>query len=411
MTPLTLFGQPARRGRWFLLPLGMAILLCLGTVYSWSIFRLPLEQHLGLSATASLLPYTLALLFYALLMPIAGFGLPHLGTRRVTVMGGLLVGLGYLLASLAKGLPLLVVGYGVLGGSGIGMTYGVPLLVAARWFPDRKGLAVGLTVVGFGLSPLVTAPLANLWIQTYGVRVALRLMGLLLMTVILALAGWMRLPPPDWRPPTDSSGMQTNGVYPVTLWRSRSFYGLWLCYALGTFIGLSAIGIASPVGQEVIGITADLAAASVAWFAVGNGVSRPLFGWLSDRFPPRYVAMFSYALMFVAALVMGSARAGQVGHYLLAFSLFWFCLGGWLAMAPTVTLRFFHPDRYAQNYGWVFTAYGAGALLGTLLTGQIRDWLGSYQAVFGVMAGLAMGGMGLAWTGLKPPVHTSLLKG
>lgn len=153
----TVFGLPARQGRWLLIPLGIVVLLCLGTVYSWSIFRRPLEAEMGISATASLLPFTLALVCNAVMMPITGFYMPRLGTRTVAAIGGAIVCLGYGLASLATQIETLILAYGVVVGIGVGMTYGVPMAVVARWFPERKGLAVGLTIIGFGLSPLVTA--------------------------------------------------------------------------------------------------------------------------------------------------------------------------------------------------------------------------------------------------------------
>ncbi len=397
-------GMPAEVGRWLLIIMGMVVLLCLGTVYSWSIFRTPLQNEMAISATASLLPYTVGLFFYAFLMPIAGFLIPLIGPRWMTTIGGIIVGLGYILSSFVHKIELLVLTYGVIAGTGVGVTYGVPMVVVSRWFPDRKGLAVGLTIVGFGLSPVITAPLASWLITTYSVRSALLLLGIAFMVVILVLAQGMKLPPQDWYPGQKQGGEPerlpvANGK---SLWRNRAFYGLWLCYAIGSLVGLSAIGISSSVGEEVIAISPPVAAASVSLFALFNGVSRPLFGWLSDRFAAKYVAIFSYVLILIACLMMINSKTGQVLTYLIAFSLFWFCLGGWLAMAPTLTLRFFNPDRYAQNYGIVFTAYGAGALLGTLGTGRIRDMLGSYNYVFYPMAVLAVVGIFVALGLLKP---------
>ncbi|RAQ41517.1 MFS transporter, partial [Arthrospira sp. O9.13F] len=191
-------------------------------------------------------------------------------------------------------------------------------------------------------------------------------------------------------------------VYPPKMLKSPSFYGLWICYVIGTFVGLSAIGISSPVGEEIIEIDPRFAAGSVSLFALFNGVSRPLFGWLSDRFPPRYVAIASYTLILIACILMINAESGQIATYLIAFCLFWFCLGGWLALAPTTTLRLFNPDDYAQNYGIVFTAYGVGALLGTLVAGSIRDWFGSYTYAFYPMGILAVIGTIVASFLLKP---------
>lgn len=387
------------QGRWLLIPLGMTVLLCLGTVYSWSIFRNPLQNELNLNATESLLPYTIALVFYALFVPIAGFYLSRVGTRRMTAIGGLILGLGYILSSFASNIIFLTLTYGVIVGTGVGVTYGVPMVVAAKWFPDKKGLAVGSTILGFGLSPLITAPLAKRLIDDYQVRPTLLFLGLAFTAIILAIALTLKLPPKDWQTITAGSSSDATPkttAYPEKLLKSPSFYGLWICYTIGTFVGLSAIGISSPVGEEMIRIDAGVAANSVSLFAVFNGLSRPLFGWLGDRFPPRYVAIASYTLILIACIMMINAQEGQVATYLIAFSLFWFCLGGWLALAPTTTLRLFNPERYAQNYGIVFTAYGVGALLGTLVAGQIRDWFGTYTYAFYAMGGIAMIGIVVA---------------
>jgi OFA family oxalate/formate antiporter-like MFS transporter len=402
-TKTTVLGRPADQGRWLLIPLGMIILLCLGSVYSWSIFRTPLENELGISASASLLPYTFVLVFYAALMPIAGFYIPRIGTRIITAVGGIIVGSGYILSSFATHVGMLVFTYGVIAGTGVGITYGVPMVVVSRWFPDKKGLAVGLTIIGFGLSPLITAPLANHLISVYTVRPTLRILGIAFTAIILAISLTMKLPPKGWHPRQNiaASASILDSAYPKNLLKSRSFYGLWICYAIGTLVGLSAIGISSAVGEELININPTMAAQSVALFALFNGVSRPLFGWLADRFKPHYIAILSYVLILIACVLMVNAEAGQVGTYLIAFCLFWFCLGGWLAMAPTITLGFFNPDQYAQNYGIIFTAYGVGALIGTLVTGSIRDLFGTYTYVFYPMAFLAIIGIIVASLLLK----------
>ncbi len=400
---VTVLGIPAETGRWLLIPLGMIILLCLGNLYTWSVFRKPLEDELGITATQSLFPYTVALVFYALLMPIAGFYMPRLGLRPIAAIGGIIVGLGYILSSLASNVEMMILSYGVLTGTGVGIAYGVPMAVVARWFPDKRGLAVGLTIIGFGLSPLLTAPLANQLIASYGIQPTLRILGLAFMIIILAIATLLKPPPKDWQPrQTLTSSAPAQAInYPPQILKNRAFYGLWICYAIASLVGLSAIGISSSVGQEVIEINPALAASSVSLFALFNGLSRPLFGWLCDRLKPCYVAIASYTLILIASIMMIGAQKGQVATYLIAFCLYWFNLGGWLAMAPTITLQFFNPNQYAQNYGIVFTAYGVGALIGTLVTGQIRDLFGNYTYVFYPMAGLAIFGIIVASLLLK----------
>jgi MFS family permease len=283
-------------------------------VYSWSIFRTPLENELGISASASLLPYTFVLVFYAALMPIAGFYIPRIGTRVVTAVGGIIVGSGYILSSFAAHVGMLVFTYGVIAGTGVGITYGIPMVVVSRWFPDKKGLAVGLTIIGFGLSPLITAPLANHLISVYTVRPTLRILGIAFTAIILAISLTMKLPPKGWHPRQNvaASASILTASYPKNLLKSRSFYGLWLCYAIATLVGLSAIGISSAVGEEIININPTMAARSVALFALFNGVSRPLFGWLADRFKPHYIAILSYVLILIACVLMVNAETGQV---------------------------------------------------------------------------------------------------
>jgi MFS family permease len=402
--PPHLFGLPAARGRWLLLPLGIVAHLCMGTVYAWSVFRQPLEQALGLGATQSMLPYTAALLCFALLMPAGGQLLPRLGPRPLMLLGGGVMALGYLLASRSQSIGQLVLTYGVIVGSGVGLAYGVPLAVAARWFPERQGLAMGLVVLGFGLSPLITAPLAHRLIASLGTSATLQLLGLAFLVLMVSVAMAMALPPPGWQPPIPlrhrrpavAAVPPEQPASPASLLRSRSFCGLWLCYGLGALLGLSAIGISSPVGLEVIAIDPAVAASSISLFALFNGVSRPLFGWLSDRLHPSRVATLAYLLVLVGSLMMARAGEGDLLTYLVAFSLFWASLGGWLAIAPAATLRCFDPERYAQIYGLVFTAYGAGALVGTLITGQLRDWFGSYTSAFLPMAAVACSGIVLA---------------
>lgn len=401
MEEIKLFGMPARSGRWLFVILGMIVLLCLGTVYSWSIFRKPLEQMLNLSATDSMLPFTALLVFYSALMPIAGFYIKRWGAKKMTAVGGAIAGLGYILSAFAPNLGMLVLTYGVIGGAGVGIAYGVPLAVTASWFPERKGLAVGLTVIGFGLSPLITAPLARFLIDKFGLSSTFIILGIGLAVIVIAISTMLQLAPANWQP----SSNQTKGISPTSsqeaqplpMLRSPQFYGLWLCYMIGTFVGLSAIGMSSPVAQEIIKIDSATAAATVSLFAVFNGLGRPLFGWLSDRFQPHKAAVASYILILIASILMLNAQEGQLLTYLFAFSIFWLCLGGWLAIAPTATITLFSPENYAKNYGIVFTAYGVGALLGTTLSGSLRDILGSYTYAFYPTAILAIVGILLAF--------------
>jgi MFS transporter, OFA family, oxalate/formate antiporter len=406
MNDLKLFGLPARQGRWLFLPLGITAMLCLGTVYSWSIFRKPLTAALSkpgmtISATDTLLPFATLLVVFAILMPIASRYIERYGAAKVTAVGGTIVGLGYFLSSFATSIPLLIVTYGLIGGAGIGIVYGVPISVTARWFPDLKGLTVGLTVVGFGLSPLITAPLAKFLIDTYGIDSTFRILGVAFTVILVAISTQLRFPPADWQPSPQFTASPVS-TKPDNLLSSPSFFALWSCYAIGTLAGLMAVGIATNVGKEIIGLDSDTATASVSIFAIFNGIGRPIFGWLTDRIKPKMAAILSYVMILVASIVMLNTGKGQVVNYFFAFSLLWLSLGGWLAIAPTATLSMFNPVNYTKNYGIVFTAYGAGALAGTLVAGNAKDIFGSYTNAFIPTAILSILGILIATFALKP---------
>jgi len=403
-----IFGLPTATGRWIFVVLGMLINLCLGSIFSWSVFRKPLENLFQVGATESGLPYTICLTFFAILMPIAGGVLDQYGPRMLAIVGGVIVGLGWIVSSFAINMTVVSLSYGIVTGSGVGIAYGVPIAVGTKWFPDKKGLAVGLTLVGFGLSAMITAPLARYLIDLYGTLYTFRILGLSFLILIVLLAIPLRFPHRQWQP--QLTGMLKNQQNQVAIDLTRTqmlqsvpFYGLWLCYIIGTFSGLMAIGISSPVGQEIIKLDADTAAIFVSIFAIFNGIGRPLFGWLTDKHTPRFSAIVSFIIIFLASLGMLTAGESDIWLYALCFSGFWLTLGGWLALAPAATATFFGMKNYSKKYGVVYTAYGIGAILGTVLSGRLRDIFGSYKYAFIPNAILAIIGILIAFWLLKQP--------
>ncbi|MEO0488357.1 MAG: OFA family MFS transporter [Cyanobacteria bacterium J06659_2] len=413
-----LFGLPPDQGRWLFIPLGLMVLLCLGTVYSWSIFSGPFEAELNSRPGTILLPFLVLGVTFTLVMPIAGLYMNRCSPRILTSLGGILVGLGYLLASQASSLLWLVLSYGVVAGLGVGMTYGVPLAVAARWFPDRKGLAVGLTVVGFGLSPLVTAPLAfNLingnpaWnLPALGIRQTFVLLGIVFTVLIVAIASVLRMPPPRWTPSnfaqTLNQSVETDASLPMM--QTQTFYGLMFCYTVGTFVGLTAIATTAQVGSELVNLEAEDLALAVPLFAVFNGLGRPLFGWLNDRLRPKFTIIIINSLILIASILMMHTSPDEPGQYLVAFSIFWFCLGAWLAVAPAATLSFFGLPNYPNNYGLLFLAFGGGGLSGIFTAIALRGITGSFAPFFYVTATLAIAAILVAYFTLNAPRKTRL---
>ena len=409
----TVFGLPAEKGRWGLVALGLLINLCLGSIYSWSVFVAPLAAHfteaLGREVTAGevLLPFSVFLAFFAIAMPLAGKYIERYGPRKVTVAGGLLTGLGWLLASTATSVEALYVVYGVIGGLGVGIAYGAPVAVAARWFPDRRGLAVGLTLLGFGVSAFVTANAAGALIAAYGVMTTFAIFGVVLAAVLVVAALPLRFPPAGWHPAGWSAPAPGTGTAPAcecdrrAMLRTGTFYGLFACYFVGCLAGLTAISIAKPVGTEVAGVDAGLATLLVGFFAIFNGAGRPAFGGLADRISPQKTAMLTFGLIAAASVLIWLAPG--VPAYVVSFAVLWGCLGGWLAIAPAATASYFGTCDYPRCYGVVFLAYGAGAIAGPQLAGFVRTATGTYLGVFPLVAVLAAVGFAVAWLLMRPP--------
>jgi OFA family oxalate/formate antiporter-like MFS transporter len=412
---MTLLGMAPERGRWVLIAVGLAINIALGSIYAWSAFLGPVTAHfqaLGepVSAGSALLPFSLFLVSFAVAMPLSGGYIDLWGPRPMAILGGILTGTGWLLASFAPTPMALALAFGVVGGTGVGITYGVPVTLAARWFPDRRGTALGLTLLGFGISALLTGSIAGLLLGTYGLVPTFRIFGVAFLVLLPLLALPLSLPVAGWRPEGWDPGIGAAGPAAARgctrgeMVRTPAFYGLWVSFFIACAAGLTAVSIAVPVGTEAAGLESGVATFLVALFAIANGGGRPLFGALTDRLNPRNTAMLSFGLITLASLLLW--RVPGPGTYILAFALLWGSQGAWPAIAPASTAAFFGTRDYPRCYGVVYLAYGAGALAGPMLAGSIRTATGSYLGVFPWVAALAVSGMVIAYTLMRPPVES-----
>jgi MFS family permease len=424
-----ILGMPPESGRWLLILIGTIIELCLGAVYAYSILSPPLKKlfttpivdgGLGLSVSAieMQLPYIASLAFFALTMPLVGKYIEKYGPRKVGMVGGVVVGLGWILGSFASSPIMLTVLYGVVAGIGVGIAYNCPITTAARWFPDKRGLAVGLTLLGFGFSAFITGMVAD-YISVNagglgGILSAMRYLGIAFLILIVVLSMFLAFPPAGWcpagwKPPAAAAGAKKVDFTREEMMKTKSFLGLWICYTIGALAGLMAIGVAKPAGLEVAanaGIAEIAISATITGlvlpFAFCNAVGRPIFGTLTDKLTPPRTAILSYVLIIVASLLMFTNPA-SITMYTVSFMILWLCLGGWLAIAPAATASYFGAKDYARNYGLVFTAYGVGAIIGNLMAGAAKDTLGGYVNVFPYVAILAAVGIVVAFVMLKPP--------
>lgn len=403
-----LFGLPAVKGRWMFVVIGFFINICLGSVYAYSVFKVPVQNLFGIGAFQGGLPFMIFLAFFAGLFPFGGRMLEKMGPRKVGIIGGAIVGIGWLLSSFATGITFLNITYGVIAGAGVGLAYGGPISTSVKWFPDRKGLAVGLTVAGFGGSPFVTAYIASRLIKEFGPLPTFLYMGIVFLALLVLLSIPLRFPaagwkPAGWSPSAAAVAASSRDFDSGDMARTSSFWGLFLCFVIGSLAGLMAIGISSPVATEIINIDTAVAASLVGIFAVFNGLGRPLFGVITDRLTPRYAAIINLTVILLMSVGMLFAAKESVVLYVACFIGFWLCLGGWLAIAPTTTATFFGARYYSRNYGVMLLAYGLGAILANIISGQAKDVFGSYLFAFYPTAALAAAGIILALVFIKPP--------
>lgn len=379
----------------------------LGILYSWSVFRGPLEQLHGWTRAQSVMPYRYSLLAFAAGMIVAGFWQDRKGPRLVASVGGFLLALGCLIAGLLhETVEGLVIGYGLVAGVGVGFAYVTPIAMCVKWFPDKRGMIVGLAVMGFGLGPLVFGP----WLEwMIGKDVSLMgktipqtffvLSGLFLVGVVGA-AQLYTVPPAGWKPVGWSgTGTKLSSIEMRTgeMVRTWKFYVLWGIYFLGTSVGLTAIGEASPLLREAAKGGAILTAgAGLGVMSVFNGLGRLAWGSVSDRYG-RLTALLGMCATSVVACALVLRIVDGFTMLLAGLCMVAFAYGGFLALMPAMTADFFGAKYVGANYGLVFSAWGLcgfivpGYFAGLLDAARSRgDLRGGYAEVFTLLAILAM---------------------
>lgn len=395
------------------LVVGFVMNLLLGTAYSWSVFRSALIQEFGSAGAdgfTALLPFAAAMAMFGAGMVFAGRAVDRYGPRKVAVAGVLVFGAGYMLCSLMDRTPwpilTLTVLYGGLVGLGTGFGYNPTITTAVRWFPVRKGLASGVVVMGVGLSPVLTAPLAGYLIGQYQVPATFLLLGLLFLATLVPLALLLRFPPEDWHPPDDIASQSHRAwrpfteVGPRTMLRSRLFWVAWVLYVLGTAEGFMVIGNAFAIAQEIGLASGAVATVAVMVLALFNSGGRPLFGRLADVGSPRAALLVMYAAL-MGAMALLSVAQGIVLVF-LGIALTGIVFGGFLAVMPALSTLYFGAEHAGVNYGLLFTAFGVGNVVALFAGGWIHEATGAFATAF--YLGLALSAIGLLLSlDVRPP--------
>lgn len=373
-----------KRG-WIVVAAGIGINLAFGILYAWSIFGSELQKTYGWTKTESSIPYTVAIIMFAVMMVPAGRLQDKIGPRWVATIGGVLIGAGCLLASILPSLPGLTIAFGVLAGSGIGLGYASTTPPAVKWFPpEKKGLISGLVVGGFGLASIYIVPLSKFLLHEYGVFGAFRLLGILFLCITLPLAQFIKNPDKPVQSTSPTAKKPAADLSLAQMLKTKEFYLLWFMFFAGATGGLMTIGSLKTIVTKLLGEGAGFQL--VAFAAIANALGRPVAGAVSEKLGRGKTMAFLYILQAVALFFFNS-----LSTFILVFGaacVIYFAYGAMLAVFPSAAADNYGTKNLGLNYGVLFSAWGFGGVIGPIIGGKIADATGSYQMAF--MASAAM---------------------
>ena len=393
-------NEPKSNKGWRVTLAGTGINLALGVLYTWSVISKKIPAEWNWSEADRALPYTIACLVFAFMMVPAGKLQDIFGPRMVATMGGLLTGLGLILAYQFNSVAMYILCFGVLAGTGIGFGYSSATPPAIKWFPPAKtGMIAGIVVAGFGLASVYIAPLAQYLIGAYGVPTTMLIFGISFLVIVVTLAQFLVNPPPAVSPAQSgtAAATQTGESRIGQVLSTYQFYILWLMYAFNAGAGLMVIGKLA----KVVSVQASYEAGFklVALLAIGNAGGRILAGMLSDKLGRirtlQLFTLFQAILMFLMPFVDNA----------LVLVFFAICIGmnygSNLSVFPSITKDFFGLKNFGVNYGLIFTAWGGGSLL-ALVSGIVYDKTQSFQYAFFLSGALLIVSIILSFTVKKP---------
>jgi len=379
--------------RWGIAVAAVVMQLCLGAAYGWSVFNKPLiaSEHWTITQTA--LNFTLAILFLGVGTVIGGLWQDRAGPRKVATTAGVLYGVSYMLAALAAknhSLGGLYLSYGVLGGIGMGMGYICPVATLVKWFPDKRGLMTGVAVCGYGAGALVMSPIAAREIILYGVPATFLTLGIAYFILVIAAAQFYANPPAGWKP----AGWEPRGAvakaastynYEVAEAMSTpQFWVLWLILFCNVSAGIMVISQASPMAQEMVGLSPVAAAGIVGLISIFNGTGRVFWAWVSDMIGRRTVFIIMYAIQAVIFFLLPTLKDATT--FSIAIAIIGLCYGGGFGSMPSFTADFFGPRKMGGIYGWILLAWGAAAIPSPILIARIRQATGHFESSLYIVA-------------------------
>jgi OFA family oxalate/formate antiporter-like MFS transporter len=402
----TAYEQDPTKGRWWLVAAALLLQFSIGAVYAWSVFSkaLTVAEPFRLSKVEASLPFVVTIGMIFIGAYIGGRLQDRAGPRPVALVGGVIYAIGVILASFSTSreqLWLLVLGYGVISGFGLGFAYIVPIAMLQKWFPDKRGLITGLAVGGFGFGAVLTSPIAQRLIdanQAVPTRAFLPL-GIGYLVLSLIGASFFRNPPagyhvPGFSPATTGRVVASGEEYTEKeALRTPQWYLLMSILALNVTAGIALISQAAATATDVAGYTAVGAAGVVGVLAIFNGGGRIVWGFVSDHTGrmPAFAAMLG--LQGLCLLLI--PHASNPALFFVLAAIVYLCYGGGFGTMPATAGDFFGVRHAGAIYGLMLVGWSLGGIIGPLVISALIGEAKNYVLGYTVIAVIALAATGL----------------
>lgn len=376
INPSASTSSTATANRWVIAIAAFFMQLALGSVYAWSVFLTSVQTLYHVSKPQANLTFSIVLLALGITAGFGGYFNNRFGPRVTATAGGILYGLGVLLAAFTQpSLFLLYLTFGVIGGIGVGLGYIVPLAMLIKWFPDRRGFITGLAVAGFGAGAAIISPVSASLIKSIGLSSTFIYLGIAYFVIVVIAAQFYRPAPEGYAPPGWTPSVQQRATlvaHDYTLGealRIPRWYLLWLMLALNVTAGAALISVASPLTVKFTGVTVLTAAFLVSMISIFNGAGRLFWAWLSDFIGRPFTFLAMFIIQIIVFALIPSITSFAV--LLIPAAIVGLCYGGGFGTMPAFTADFFGPRNAGTIYGAMLTAWSAGGIVGPILISSL----------------------------------------
>jgi OFA family oxalate/formate antiporter-like MFS transporter len=386
------------KNRWLIAASAVGIHISIGSVYAWSNFTSPLMTEFEWTAKQVQLTFSLAILFLGLSAAFLGHFVEKYGPRAAGLLAAGFFGVGVMGAGFAVNvgsLPLLYITYGVLGGVGLGVGYIAPVSTLVKWFPDRRGLATGLAIMGFGFAAAISSPIMDALITSVGIANTFYILGASYFIVMTLSSLYLEKPPADWVPAgfkeklksgssrikEDLSQLTANEAI-----KTSRFYYLWIMLFINVTCGIAILSAAKPLAVESIKLTTAEAATLVGVLGLFNGLGR--IGWasISDYIgrPNTYTTFFILQIILFTIL----PHTTEAFLFQVMLAIVYTCYGGGFASIPAYIGDLFGTKQLGAIHGYILTAWAAAGLVGPMFAAWMKDKTGTYASSLTFFAGM-----------------------